>query len=348
MKEIVQPVSKEKHMRKKKLALQLAAIASVATLGLAGCAAGDDSSSGDTYKIAYLSYAVANSYDSPMLAAAQAVAGENNAEVTVFDANNDPNLQYQQLQDVISSGQYDGIITQPIFGTGLVDLVSEAIDAGIKVVNMDQILGPDLTTFEPQVEGLSGNVTFVPTELGLKLGEQVVDACMALELDPCNVGYMYNIKASSLDVALTEAFTEAIAGSNVKVVAEGEGFFTPAVALGAVQNMLQANPEINLIAGSDQSIQGATQAIDGAGLTGKIALVGFGGSAVAVSSVASGAWFADVAQAPATTGSLAMKALIAALRDGTVTGGVNPLADLPNNGIITKESASKFTGEWLG
>jgi ribose transport system substrate-binding protein len=125
MKEIVQPVSKEKHMRKKKLALQLAAIASVATLGLAGCAAGDDSSSGDTYKIAYLSYAVANSYDSPMLAAAQAVAGENNAEVTVFDANNDPNLQYQQLQDVISSGQYDGIITQPIFGTGLVDLVSD-------------------------------------------------------------------------------------------------------------------------------------------------------------------------------------------------------------------------------
>jgi ribose transport system substrate-binding protein len=43
-----------------------------------------------------------------------------------------------------------------------------------------------------------------------------------------------------------------------------------------------------------------------------------------------------------------MKALSAALRDGTVTGGVNPLADLPNNGIITKESASKFTGEWLG
>jgi ribose transport system substrate-binding protein len=335
-------------MRKQKLLLSVAAMAAVTTLGLAGCAAEGGGSSGDQLKVAYLSFAVANSYDSPMLAAAQAVAAENNIEVTVFDANNDPNLQYQQLQDAISSGQYDGIITQPIFGTGLVDLVSEAIAADIKVVNMDQILGPDLTTFEPQVEGLSGNVVFVPTELGQKLGEQVVDACMALELDPCNVGYLYNIKASALDVALTEAFNEAIKGSNVKVVAEGEAFFTPSVALGAVQNMLQANPEINLIAGADQGLQGATQAIDGAGLTGKIALVGFGGSAVAVSSVASGAWFSDVAQAPATTGRLAMKAMVDALRNGKDSGGINPLADLPNNGIITKESASQFTGEWLG
>jgi ribose transport system substrate-binding protein len=295
-----------------------------------------------------MSFAVTNSYDSPMLAAAKAVAEANGAVVTVFDANNDPNAQYQQLQDVITSGKYQGIITQPIFGTGLVDLVSQAIEAGIKVVNMDQILGPDLTTFESQVEGLSGNVVFVPTELGSKLGEQVVDACASQKLDPCNVGYMYNIKASALDVATKEAFDAAIAGSPVKIVAEGEGFFTPSFALKAVQDMLQAQPGINLIAGSDQSIQGAVQAIDGAGLTGKILLVGFGGSSTAVPGVASGAWFADVAQAPATTGKLAMQALLEAIKSGTVTPGVNPLAGLPNNGVITKDTASQFTGEWIG
>src|SRR5215470_10017952 len=47
--------------------------------------------SGKHLKIAYLSFAVANSYDAPMLAAAQAVAASNNASLTVFDANNDPN-----------------------------------------------------------------------------------------------------------------------------------------------------------------------------------------------------------------------------------------------------------------
>ena len=64
-----------------------------------------------------------NSYDAPMLAAAQAVASDNNATLKVFDANNSPQTQYSQLQDVITSGQYNGIILQPIFGTGLIPLV---------------------------------------------------------------------------------------------------------------------------------------------------------------------------------------------------------------------------------
>jgi ribose transport system substrate-binding protein len=126
--------------------LSLVAVTAVATLGLAGCSS-DTSTGGDKPQIAYLSFAVTNSYDSPMLAAAKAVAEAAGAEVTVFDANNDPKVQYQQLQDAITSGKFQGIITQPIFGTGLTDLAVQAIEAGIKVVNMDQILGPDLTTF---------------------------------------------------------------------------------------------------------------------------------------------------------------------------------------------------------
>jgi ribose transport system substrate-binding protein len=73
---------------------------------------------GKTLNIAYLSFAVENSYDAPVLAAAQGVASDENANVKVFDANNSPQTQYSQLQDVINSGQYGGIIVQPIFGTG--------------------------------------------------------------------------------------------------------------------------------------------------------------------------------------------------------------------------------------
>ena len=52
-----------------------------------------------TLEIAYLSFAVANSYDAPMLAAAQAAAASGNAKLTVFDANLDPAAQTKQLQD---------------------------------------------------------------------------------------------------------------------------------------------------------------------------------------------------------------------------------------------------------
>ena len=71
-------------------------------------------------RIAYLSFAVANSYDAPMLAAAKAVAKAGGGKITVFDAANDPKKQFAQLQTAGSSGQYDAIIVQPIFGPQLI------------------------------------------------------------------------------------------------------------------------------------------------------------------------------------------------------------------------------------
>ena len=299
--------------------------------------------------IAYLSFAVENSYDAPMLAAAQAVASDNNATMKVFDANNSPQTQYSQLQDVINSGQYNGIIVQPIFGTGLISLVKQAIAKGIKVVNMDQILGPDLSTDAPQVPGLSANVTFVPTEIGTKLGMLVVQACEAKNLSPCNVGYLYDIKASALDVAVSGAFNKAIAADPaIKVVAQGQSFFSPTDGLTAVQDMLAAKPNLNLIVGSDQGIEGGAQALATAHKTGKVILVGYGASAAALAGVASGAWYADVAQAPASEGREAVLALVKALRTGQNSGGIDPVAQLPDGGVVTKANVTQFTAQWPG
>jgi ribose transport system substrate-binding protein len=270
-------------------------------------------------------------------------------KVTVFDAGNDPKVQYTQLQNVISSGKYQGIITQPIFGAGLAPLVAKAIAKGIKVVNIDQILGANFTTDKPQVKGLSANVTFIPSKIGTQLGQQTIAACASKNLNPCKVGYIYSIKASTLDVAIYKGFSDAIAkNSAVQIVAEGQSYFTPSIALGAVQNMLQAQPDLNVIVASDQGIQGAIQAVDGAKLTGQVLLVGFGASAVGVAGVKAGTWFSDVAQAPASEGSLGMIALIKAIKTGKSSGAVNPVGQLPNGGLVTKSSAKLFTAEWPG
>lgn len=341
-----------------------AAAVAVAALALAACSSSTSSGSSTTtasaaastsapaapkaMNIAYLSFAVDNTYDAPMLAAAQAVASTDGAKLTVFDANNNPQTQFNQLQTAISSGQYNGIITQPIVSTGLVSLVEQAIAKGIKVVNMDQIMGPSLSTDAPQVTGLSANVTFVPTKIGTQLGQQVVAACASKNLNPCKVGYLYDIKASSLDEAIYGGFTAAIKGSPVQVVTNGQSFFTPTTGETAVQQMLQAQPGLNLVVGSDQGIEGATVALQTAHLTGKVLLVGYGASSAAIAGVASGAWFSDVAQAPASEGRLAVQALVKALQSGTGSGAVDPVAGFPNGGIVTKATASEFTGEWPG
>jgi len=283
-----------------------------------------------------------------MLAAAQAVASDNNATMKVFDADNSPQTQYSQLQDVITSGQYNGIIVQPIFGTGLIALVKQAIAKGIKVVNMDQILGSSLNTAAPQVAGLSANVTFVPTTIGTQLGQQVIAACASKKLSPCKVGYLYDIKASSLDTAIYGAFTAAIKGSPVQVVTYGQSYFTPTIGLTAVETMLQATPGLDLIVGSDQGIEGAMTALSTTDKSDHVLLVGYGASAAAVAGIQSGAVFSDVAQAPSAEGTDAVKALVAAIQSGKVSGAVDPVAGFPDGGVVNKADVSQFTPEWQG
>ncbi|MEJ1229621.1 MAG: hypothetical protein WDM88_01715 [Galbitalea sp.] len=99
-----------KHSITRSVVIPVALIAA-ASLALAGCSSGSTpsgSASGKTLQIAYMSFAVANSYDAPMLAAAQAEAADSNAQLTVFDANNDPQAQFTQLQNAIQSGKYPG------------------------------------------------------------------------------------------------------------------------------------------------------------------------------------------------------------------------------------------------
>ena len=326
-----------------RLGVAATVIALAAVAGAAPAALAQD----DPLRIAYLSFAVANSYDAPMLAAAEEAAAAGGAELTVFDAANDPGLQTQQLQDAVTSGQYDGILVQPIFGAGLVAPVEAAIAAGVPVGNVDQVLGADMTTSDAQVEGLSANVVFVPSEIGRKLGELTVAACA--DLDPCEVGYIDAFGEIPLDIAIRTAFDAAIAANpTISVVAQGLGMFNPATGLATGQDMLAAQPGIDVIVGSDQAITGVLQAIDGAGMTGQIQTIGYGGGEVAIEDVANGVRYATVMQMPATEGRLAVEHLISAIRSGEPVPGVDPVSELPHDGIVTQETAGEFTAEWPG
>ena len=302
-----------------------------------------------TLELAYISFAVANSYDAPMLAAAKASAAAGNANLTVFDGNLDPATQTKQLQDAIASGKYDGIVLQPVYGPALVPGAQAAIKAGIAIGNIDQILGPDNTTAKSQVDGQLVNVVFVPSELGRKIGELVVTACA--DANPCNVGYIWSVKAAALDATLKEAFDKATSvNPNIKIVAEGESFYTTPLGLKAAQDMLVAHPDITVITGADQAITGAVQAVADAGLKDKVKLVGYGGGAIAFQGIASGDRFGTVMQAPSTEGGKGVQMFIEAIRTGTAAPGIDVLADLPDGGVVTKSNVDGFLtlAEWPG
>ena len=312
-------------------------------------ATSSSSASGKTYNVAYLSYAVANDYDKGMLANAQAVAAKNGIKITVFDAANSSNTQYSQMQTAISSGKYQGIITQPIVGTALVPLVQQAIAAGIKVVNMDQILGSNLRTAAPQVQGLSGNAVFNPYNGGVTDGKLSAEACEALKANPCDVGFLYDVKASNLDGAVHAGFLVGLATDpNAKITNTGQTNFSQAQALTAAQNMLTANPNLDVIWGSDQGAEGAASAVAQAGKQGKVLIVGGGGGSIAIADVKSGVLFGELYNAPATEGKVAMQMMAKALTTGQSSGGVDVAATFPDNGAITKANVDQFTAQYTG
>jgi len=283
-----------------------------------------------------------------MLASARTAAASNGARITVFDANNNPNTQFAQLQNVITLGKkrYDGVIIQPIYGAGLMKLVKQAIAKGLKVGNIDQTLGTSFSTAKPQVRGMSANVIFVPTELGRKLGVLTVRACNKLGKSSCKVGYIYGFKGFNPDTPVRSSFDKAIAaGKGIEVVADGQGFFSAEGGLAATQTILQAHPDIDVLVAPDQSLTGADGPIAAAGRK-DLLTIGWGGSSLAFQRLRAGSQYGSVMMLPATEGAVGVTDVVKAIRTGKNAPGRDVRASLPDGGMVTKANVKKFTPEF--
>ena len=299
-------------------------------------------------QVAYLSASSANTFLLASVGEMQRLADENNIELVEFDAQFNADLQTTQLQDAVASGQYDGIILVALNGPGLVPDVEAALEAGHQVVLFNQIVGDDLSTNEPQVDGIAASVLAPPVVTGERAGRLTVQACAGL--DPCRVVYIFGIRGIPLDVALRQGFDSVVADQpNIEIVAEGEGqYLGPEGGINAIQDIMQAQPDFDVVVGADQPLQGIELVLTDEGKLDDVALIGLGGSSPAIEGIRDGRWFATVFYAPASEGRLAMEAMIAALEDGTYTGGVDPNGGFVDEGMVTAANVDQFTAEWDG
>ena len=98
-------------------------------------------------------------------------------------------------------------------------------------------------------------------------------------------------------------------------MAEGESFYTTALGLKAAQDMLTAHPDINVLVGADQAVNGALQAV-GPGRP-RSSSSATAAAQVAIQDIVDGKQFGTVVQAPATEGRLGVEQLVQAIRTGT-------------------------------
>jgi ribose transport system substrate-binding protein len=335
----------------------LAACVTAAAVAAAGASGKADAravaSQKQPVRIAVLLSSTANTYEQADLKGVQDAAAKYGGKVVkVFDANFDASKQSTQVEDAITAKQYDAFVILPQAGNVIVPQVRDAVKAGIKVVCLLSPCGSNQQSNARQIPGYVTTVGYQFAENGTDIAKAIVGACK--KLNPCNVVYEPGLLSFSTEKFRTDALNSYLKHfPHIKVLAEQEGKYLANTGRSAMQNMLQAHPDINVAGSSgDQMTLGMEQAVKSAGKTGKIALVGNGASVPGVAAVGAGRWYATVANLPYTEGYVGAKYAIMAAK-GTPIAKIPPFVDdlkfsPVGTTIITKANAKKFKAEWAG
>jgi ribose transport system substrate-binding protein len=281
-------------------ALRLAAAGGAAALALvlAGCSKPATTDSAATPKttvsankkltIGFFGFAKANSFAQATWAGIQGYAATHNATATFIDSNFDGPTQVNELQDAVVAKRYNVVIVQANDGTAMVQPVQQAVAAGITVVIEFTPVGGQYNTAAPQVPGTI-NIIDPPTVNGVGLAKMGLAACKTVTSGKCTVAYLQGFANYPLDTARTNAAVAALKAGGADVIWNFVGGYTQDSGRAAMQNLLQADPNVNVVIGSSQALEGATPLATGK----KIAFVGNGGSTQAFAYVKSGVWFGD-------------------------------------------------------
>ena len=327
------------------LALVAAGCGSDGEQAAAGGAQGADDGQA---RVAFLS-SVANTFTQAVHEGFNDAAEGTDVEVKMFDTGTDPQKQYNTFTDIISQQQFDGIAVLPIDAASLVPAVESAIDADIKVVSFNNPLGSKFDTIDPQIEGQTAVVMDATQfQRGVWMGEMAVEACQ--DVDPCEVSWLSGLTGIAGEQALVDGFKAGIEeASNVKLATvRAAGGYTPELGRTASQNMLQANENLKVIAGSDQLIHGAQLAADSMGRLDSVELIGLGGSEIAIKGIKDGSWHGGVVTLPYDIGVQSFKALVEGIETGETGVAVDVTEATGIDPKITRENADDFEPQWKG
>jgi ribose transport system substrate-binding protein len=336
------------------------ALIAAATLALAACGSSSAtpgvSGSGaahKTYRIAFLASSSQNGYNQAVYQGIQAEASKlGNVQTTILDGQFSASVQFNQVQDAVASGKYDGIVIVPSDTVGIAAAIPAAKDKNIPVVTVLFPIGPNLTQLTPQVPGIVATVASPPADGATKQAQLVVAYCK--NINPCNVVLLIGQLQFPFDKVRDDAYKAVLdEQSNIKIVATAQGNYDRATSLTAMTDVIQANPHIDVVlSNADQQTEGAAIALKNAGRAlSNIYLTGGGGTKEAVAAVRSGDWKADYLNFPVTMGSAALQQVVKALSGGTVTPVINADALGPVQAFVDKaylDAHPNFLGEWSG
>lgn len=230
---------------------------------------------------------------------AEEAAQELGLDIFVTDAQNDSNRQLSSIEDLVSRG-VDILIINPTDSTAVVPAVRLANQAGILVITVDR--GSD-----------GGEVLSHVASDNVAGGEMAGQFLAELLGGEGKVVELEGIPGTSAARDRGEGFNKALENyPGLQVVARQEAGFDRALGLTVMENILQAQGEIDgVFAHNDEMALGALNAIRASGR--EIQVVGFDATNDAVQAVGDGRMAATVAQQPWAMGQIAVETAYRAL-----------------------------------
>jgi len=256
---------------------------------------------------------------------AQKAADASGDKLAIFNANNDPQAQNSAIETFIQQ-KVDGIAVVAIDVNGIMPAVQQAADAGIPVVAIDAILPEGPQKAQIGVDNAKTSEDFAKFVLEQnKDGEIKMGQVVALN------SFIQNIRKDSFNAALQ-------AGSNVTIIGEVDGQNVQDVALGAAENLLTANPDMNAVyATGEPAMVAAVAAAQSQGRQDSVKVYGWDLTSGVIDGIDAGFVGGVVQQDPAGMGSAAVEAL-AKISAGEE---VEKVISVPAT-IVTKENVDQF------
>ena len=231
---------------------------------------------------------------------AEAKAKELGVELITVDAGDDSAKQASDIEDMISKN-ISVLIVNPVDSDAVAPAVEDAIAKGIKVVAVDRVVNG----VEVDCSIASDNVA------GAKMAAEYL---VQLAGEKAKTAELEGVNGASATIDRGEGF-HSVADEKLTVVASQTANFNRAEGMTVMENMLQANPDIQCVfAHNDEMALGAIEAIGDK----DIIVAGFDATDDAIAAVKEGKMAATVAQQPDLMGATAVETAQKLMKGETV------------------------------
>ena len=223
------------------------------------------------------------------------------------DGQDDIVKQVNSIEDLTGSGA-NVLIVNPLDHKAMVPAVNAAVKSGMPVFIVDSYIDPEANYITMVLANNQGNGELAGEWAVKKIGRTKVKAALISGSQGNPVG---REKRLGFVRGFTEAELMTQGSSDLMIVAQGWGNWTNNGGLKAMEDILVAHPDINLlVAENDAMAMGALKAINEAGKAGDILIAAFDGQKEAYELIKQGKYGATALNSPEELARLVVEAVV--------------------------------------